>query len=105
MSQPHQPQQQQRQSLRDTLGLALGVITALIFTLRVHEHTVSLFWSQLAPLMPWGNYAFWSGIWAMCVFFLLMSATRYGFALLVTSIMSLFTLLIVRLSLPRHRRK
>lgn len=92
-----------KHSLRDGLGLALGFIGALLWTLRVHEQTVGLFWSQLSPLMPWGNYALWSLVWAGCVFFLILSAIRFGFALVVSMLTNGLSLLIVRLTLPKKR--
>lgn len=91
--------------LRDACGMALGFAAAAVFTAPVHHHSVSLVWQRIAPMMPWGDYHSWSLIWGICVFVMIMCGVRYGFALFMALLINGLSLLLVRLSLPKHRRK
>ena len=94
-SQPSRP-------VTDALAMALGFISAVLFTAPAFDFSLSYFMTQAEPLLNWVGYELSGYLWLLCVFIGIWTLTRFSVVVILTGLNNLKTYLLVRLSLSRR---
>jgi len=100
MSQHHN---MNRHALRDSFGLMLGFVAAFLGVVPAYDASIDMFLRQIAPYAMLLSHGLWQIIWGLCLFCALIVGTRFIFAMVMQIVAAFFSMIAVRLSLPRQR--
>ncbi len=100
-----QTQSSSTNTVHDKLGLAIGLLVAIIWFMPLHSYTYPYFTKQVLNYIPWGSEFIFSLIWMACLFFFIVSMVRFAVSAFITMVATFFSMLAVKFTLWRSARR
>ena len=89
------PNPQAQTSVLDRFGKMLGAVAGFLGTNPLYLYTYHYFEELVLRYANYGSHPFWSIVWKVCLFFLILTATWFALVLAVNVLKGLLIGLIV----------